>query len=77
MKEYYTTNSHYLTYTFLLKKLGDKIYFLNSLGVKEVINYKFPLQSHQKYYPSHSMKNLVLLKKTMRNLYNNNPYAKN
>ena len=32
MKEYYTTNSHYLTYTFLFRKVG-RIYFLN-LGVK-------------------------------------------
>ena len=32
MKDDYTTNSHYLTYTFLFRKVG-RMYFLN-LGVK-------------------------------------------
>ena len=32
MKDDYTTNSHYLTHTFLFRKVG-RIYFLN-LGVK-------------------------------------------
>ena len=33
MKDDFTTNSHYLIYTFLLRKVG-RMYFLN-LGVKE------------------------------------------
>ena len=34
MKDYYTTNSHYLTYTLLFRKVG-RMYFLN-LGVKRL-----------------------------------------
>ena len=35
MKDDYTTNSHYLTYTFLFKRVG-RMYILN-LGVKGLI----------------------------------------
>ena len=61
MKDGYTTNSPYLTYTYLFKRSGECI-LIENLGVKgltlsRVINFKFPLQPHQEM-TSHSMKNL-------------------
>ena len=41
MKDDYTTNSHYLTYTFNFKRFG-RMYFLN-LGVKGLIDVLYVL----------------------------------
>ena len=54
MKDDYNTNSHYLTYTFIFRKVGI-MYFLNlgvnglTISLPRVNNFKFLLQPHQKY----------------------------
>ena len=49
----YNTNSHYLTYTFLFRKVG-RMYFLN-LGVNGLT-----VSLLQPYHTSHGMKNLAI-----------------
>ena len=54
----YTTNSHYLTYTFflgfswflLVPRVAVVAPFCLTLSLPRVINFQFPLQPHQKYY---------------------------
>ena len=46
MKDDYTTNSHYLTYTFWENILFERV---KSFTPKSAYNFKFPLQPHQKY----------------------------